>query len=238
MNNKKIIGIIGGMGPLATVDLFSKIVELTDAKTDSEHIHIIIDNYPQIPDRTKAILAGTKEPVVPLREAALRLQTAGADLIIIPCNTSHVFIDDVQAAVDIPIINMVEEVSTYLKAHCITTCGVLTTDGVRKTGLYTEYLSKQGIKAIYPDESGQKTVMEIIYDQVKAGKPVHLDEIYPKLDDMVESGAQAFILACTELPIAFKDADKKYNFVDCTDVLATVSIQKAGYQVKACKEKQ
>ncbi len=232
MNEKMTLGIIGGMGPLATVDLFSKIVKLTDAENDSEHIHIIIDNYPQIPDRTKAILAGTDEPVAALREAAQRLQTAGADFIIIPCNTSHVFIDAVQASVGIPIVNMVEEVSAYLAAQGIKVCGVLATDGVISSGIYTDHLAKCGIQAVYPGELGQKLVMDIIYRQVKAGKPVHLEEIYPELDAMVEAGVQAFILGCTELPIAFQNADPKYRFVDGTDILAMVAVKKAGYQLK------
>ena len=94
MKEKKTIGIIGGMGPLATADLFTRIINLTDAQKDAEHIHILIDNNPHIPDRTSAILHGTESPLPYLIESANRLKSAGADFLIIPCITSHGFYDE------------------------------------------------------------------------------------------------------------------------------------------------
>ena len=115
MVDKKTIGIIGGMGPMATSDLFGKLISFTDAKCDAEHAHIIIDNYPQIPDRTSAILKGTESPLPYLIESAHRLHEAGADFIIIPCITSHHFIQELEARTGFEFLNIVEETAKYFK---------------------------------------------------------------------------------------------------------------------------
>ena len=92
---KKTIGIIGGMGPLATVELFRQLVVMTKAENDREHIHILIDNFPQVPDRTEAILEGSDRPVALIVEAGRRLIAAGAELLLIPCNTSHYYYEKI-----------------------------------------------------------------------------------------------------------------------------------------------
>ena len=117
---KKTIGIIGGMGPLATADLFTKIINLTKASKDSDHIHILIDNNPKIPDRTSAILYGTESPLPYLIESANRLVSAGADFLIIPCITSHGFYDELSDNVSIPILNIAEETAKYLVKNSLT----------------------------------------------------------------------------------------------------------------------
>ena len=110
----KTIGIIGGMGPLATVDLFGKIVNLTDAKCDNDHIHILIDNNTYIPDRTSYILGDGKNPLDELVKSAKRLKDMGADFLVMPCNTAHYFYNDIINNVSIPFINMIEETASYI----------------------------------------------------------------------------------------------------------------------------
>lgn len=228
---KKTLGIIGGMGPMATVDLFSKIVSLTDAHKDSDHIHILIDNYPQIPDRTEAIQTGSDLPAKYLIESAQRLEKQGADFIVIPCNTSHYFFDRVQNSINIPIVNMIDETAKALKNDNIRCAGIMATDGVLHTHMYERYLKLYGIKPVIPSEEIQKIIMSIIYDEVKAGKETHPERLLPWLDELTKSGVDGFILGCTELPIAFSKVTA-FNFYDCTEILAKVAIKYAGYSFK------
>ena len=112
--NEKIIGILGGMGPEATIDLFQKIVKLTPAQQDQEHLRIIIDNNPKIPDRTKAILHGGENPLPELIKTAQNLERAGADFIIIACNTAHYYLPEIQKTVNITIFSIMQETALYI----------------------------------------------------------------------------------------------------------------------------
>lgn len=126
---KKTIGIIGGMGPLATCDLFHRIIEITDASCDQEHIRVLIDNNTRIPDRTAAILHGGADPVEQMVISARGLQTMGADLLLIPCNTAHYFHKQVSDCVNVPVLHMLEETAKVASRKGIETVGLLATDG-------------------------------------------------------------------------------------------------------------
>lgn len=229
----KILGIIGGMGPSATALLFQKIIDYTDAGKDAEHIHIIIDNNPAIPDRTTAILKGDDTPAIHICEIGKKLEKCGAQVLAIPCNTSHYFLPYIQERLSVPVINMLEETAKECVACGYTKVGVLATTGTIKTQIYEKELEKFGITTVYPDQEGQEQVMEIIYNQVKAGKTADTSIIKSQLDRMAENGVQAFILGCTELPIVLKDGNYGYHFIDTLEVLAKSAITSAGYKVKA-----
>ena len=157
-----VIGIIGGMGPLATCDLMNKIIRFTDAKTDQQHIRICVDCNTNIPDRTEAILHHGKNPVPELVKSALRLEEMGAQLLVMSCNTAHYFYDDVMPYVDVPFMNMIEETAKYLKEHNVDTAAVFATDGTRDSGVYERVLSRAGIRVVYPSEENQKLLMSLI----------------------------------------------------------------------------
>ena len=229
---KKVIGIIGGMGPAATAELFKRIIDNTDAKSDAEHIHIIIDNYPQIPDRTQAILNNSNEPVKFVVESGNRLTKAGAEFLLIPCNTSHYYFDEIQAGVNVPVINMIEETAKFCADNGYNKVGVLATNGTIKTGVYGKALQKFGIDAVYPSEEGQKEVMSVIYDYVKAGKTADTTKLAVHLKEMEKQNVKAFILGCTELPLALNDGDYGLKFIDTIDVLAKSGIVNANYKIK------
>ena len=229
---KKTVGIIGGMGPGATALLFQKIIDHTDAKMDADHIHILIDNRPSIPDRTAAILNRDDTPVRKICESGKRLEEMGAELIAIPCNTSHYFYPYIQENLDVPVINMLEETAKECKKLGFASVGVLATTGTKNTGIYEQALSAQGLQTIYPDEAGQEVLMSIIYDYVKAGKPVTGEIFKEQLEDMESKGAQAFVLGCTELPIVFSDGDMGRRFLDSLDILAKKTVEMAGYPLK------
>lgn len=231
--NKKTIGIIGGMGPQATVELFHRIIQLTNAGKDADHIRILIDNNPKVPDRTKAILSGGKSPVEELQRMALGLQKNGADILAIPCNTSHYFLEDVQKAVTIPIVNMIEATASEMEKERIDKAILLATDGTVKSKIYNKYLEKHGIEVILPDEHFQALVMELIYGCVKANKyNFHIEEF---TEELIKLGALNFpvIMGCTEIPIAFDHFNiDSFSTVNPSDILAKKLIKMAGYSLK------
>ena len=154
IHGRKVIGIIGGMGPMATADLFIKIIENTVAATDQEHLHVLIDNNTDIPDRTACILAGSDAPLGPMVESAKRLVDQGADLLIIPCNTAHYFHDGVQAAVDVPVLNMPEISAQYCADRGFSCVALLSTAGTVRAQIYEPYFEKLGIRLLHPTKVG------------------------------------------------------------------------------------
>lgn len=228
----KTVGIIGGMGPSATALLFQKIIDYTDATADSEHIHIVIDNQPAIPDRTTAILKGENTPAKEICKIGEKLVAYGAELIAIPCNTSHYFYSCIQEKLPVPVVNMIAETAKECVSQGYRKVGVLATTGTCKTGTYDKELQNFGIEAVYPSSEGQNKLMEIIYDQVKAGKTPNADAFVCYLEEMKRKGAEAFILGCTELPMVFRNGDFQCCFIDSLDILAMRTVEKAGYRVK------
>lgn len=228
---EKIIGILGGMGPEATIDLFYKIIKFTSAKKDQDHLRIIIDNNPKIPDRTAAILGKGEDPLPALKETAQNLEKAGADFIIIPCNTAHHFLPQIQESVSIPIINMIEETVKEVQKRIpyIKKVGLLASIGTYKTKIYHQHFKKFNIEVISPEEKSKEEVMKVIY-AVKAGNlsdviKKDILKIAQKLID--KGGAEAIIVGCTEIPLIFKEGDVSVPIIDPTQVLARIAVQKA-----------
>ena len=170
---KKSIGILGGMGPLATADLLRKITLHTRAACDADHIRVFIDSNPAIPDRTAAILSGGADPVPEMTHALRSLEKCGADCIIMPCNTAHYFLPRLQALTGIPFISMLEATAKACAvAYPGKTAAILGTRGTLKTRLYHDALAAQGVPALTPDEPEQDELMRLIYDVVKANRPL------------------------------------------------------------------
>lgn len=231
---KRSIGIIGGMGPMATLDLFRKVLEFTDARSDADHIRIYIDCHTGIPDRTNAILSGGESPVPHILESAGKLAAMGADFLLLPCNTSHYFYNEIAAASPVPVMHMIRETTAVLKREGVTCVGLLATDGTVRARVYQKELERQGIETICPDTDAQCEVMRLIYDGVKAGAAdfdTHI--IRQELERMHKVGTERIILGCTELPIAFADYGiPTEQTVDPTELLAKAAVAAAGYPVK------
>ena len=168
---KKSIGILGGMGPLATADLFRKIVLLTNAARDNDHIRVYIDDNASIPDRTAAILSGGADPPPAMTDSLRKLVACGADCVIMPCNTAHYFLHQLQKLTEIPFLSMLE---TTAKTCAVRfpgkTAAVLATKGTLSAGLYQAALEKEGVPFLLPGEAERDALMRVIYDGVKAGK--------------------------------------------------------------------
>lgn len=218
---------------MATADLFTKLIQMTDAACDAEHIHILIDNNPKTPDRTGAILRGTESPLPYLVQAADRLQTAGADFLLIPCITSHYFIPDLMPEIRIPVMNMIEETAKHLKSQDIKKVVLLVTDGTRKAGVFDRIFPAYGITICYPSDAAQCALMDVIYKGVKAGNPTwDTGELNAEIRHLMDDGAEAVVLGCTELPLAAKMYGISGTLVDPTDILARAAISYAGYKAK------
>jgi aspartate racemase len=224
----KKVGIIGGMGPEATVDLMTKIIRATPAQTDQEHIRTIVDNNPQIPSRVDAILGDGASPGPVMADMAKNLEKSGADFLAIPCNTAHYYLPDVKEAVKIPVIDMIEETVKVLKADNIEKVALLATKATLATKLYEKKLTEEGINLILPAPDFQEKVVETIA-AVKAGDFAQSQKYTGEIiQHCVELGAQAVILGCTELPIAYKNREN-FNivFYDPTDILAKAIVRDA-----------
>ena len=232
---KKTIGILGGMGPLATADLFQKIVLLTKADTDREHIRVYIDSNANIPDRTAAILSGGEDPVPEMASALRHLEACGADCIIMPCNTAHYFLPRLQAMTKIPFLSILTAAAEACKAQFPgKTVGILATRGTLAANLYQEALVQAGVPYLVPDAPAQDALMRVIYDGVKAGKgpDSYRADFLTVLEQMSAGGAEVFLLGCTELPLAAEALNIALPTVDPTAELAKASIRFCGYGVR------
>lgn len=228
----KTIGILGGMGPLATVDLFAKIVKHTKAQTDQDHIPILIDNNTRVPDRTAAILEGGEDPVPELVRSALRLEAMGADALLMACNTAHYFSDEIRRFARIPLLHLIEEAAKEAKARGLECVGLLATDGTCRTGIYDRAFEAQGVRLLKPPAALEAHVMDIIYKGVKAGAAAYpLDGIYETIAELKSCGAQSFVLGCTELPLAVEMYRIDAPVIDPTEVLARCAIRFAGKEI-------
>ena len=232
---KKTIGILGGMGPLATADLYRLIVESTRADCDNDHIRVYIDSNAAIPDRTAAILRGGKDPVPEMLSALRNLEKCGADCVIMPCNTAHYFLPRLQKETALPILNMPAIASARCrelfpgKRACI-----LATKGTLESGVYARALEREGVAFMTPDEAERDELMRLIYDVVKASKPIAPEQENWRLllAGLRGKGADYFILGCTELPILAGVLADPGPFVDPSLELAKAAIRFCGYEVK------
>lgn len=231
---KKSIGILGGMGPLATADLFRKLVLLTAADCDSGHIRVYIDDNPSIPDRTAAILEGGPDPLPAMTDSLRKLERCGAGCIIMPCNTAHYFLPRLQALTEIPFLSMLEATAKACRTRLPNrTAAVLATKGTLAAGLYQQALEAESVPFLIPGGAEQDALMRVIYGGVKAGAPPdsYRADMASVLDALTAQGADYFILGCTELPLAFQALALDVPVVDPTAELAKAAIRFCGYPV-------
>ncbi|MGO4585527.1 aspartate/glutamate racemase family protein [Arthrobacter sp. 2RAF6] len=227
---RSVVGILGGMGPAATADFYLKLVQATPASSDQEHLQVLIWSDPTIPDRTDALLTHGADPTPALIAGAQLLQQSGAAMLAVPCNTAHAFLAAVQAAVDIPIVHMIEETANHvqlLTPH-VHRVGLLSTTGTQKAGLYQAWLDKKGIEVLSPDaESQEHLVMASIRD-IKAGKSgtAVRPQFITAARKLIDVGAQAIIAGCTEVPVGLAAGDIEVPLIDPARILAESLVQR------------
>lgn len=228
--NDKVIGILGGMGPEATVNLFNKIVKATPVSCDQDHFRIVIDNNPKIPDRTKAILGLGNSPVPEIVKTGLNLEKMGADFIGIPCITSHYFLEEIQAQLNIPVVNAIAELNHFIERTYpnVRKIGVLCTTGTRNTAIYNKYMTH--FELVYPSDGEQEKVMEAIYGEhgIKRGHKEGqlIDNLSSAASELMANGVELLIAGCTELGLVLTKDFFAVPTLDPMDVLAEALISK------------
>lgn len=222
----KTLGVIGGLGPMATAYFMQLVIEMTKAEIDQEHVEMIIYNCPSVPDRTGYILGQTTEnPAKKMIEIGNNLAKDGADLLAIPCVTANYFYEELTANIEVPIIDIIKETARHLKENNISTVGLMATDGTISSRLFQKVLEKENISVICPDEEGQKDVMHLIYDNVKANKPIDMLRFQRVSEGLFAQGAQVIVLGCTELSMIRRDEKIGPGYLDAMQVLAKASVE-------------
>ncbi|MFL9866004.1 amino acid racemase [Paraburkholderia fungorum] len=226
------VGVLGGVGPAATVDFMAKLVRNTPAARDQDHVKVMVEQNPQIPDRTEALLGNGDDPTLALYAACKTLEEGGADLIAIPCNTAHAFVERIQPSLAVPIVNMLTCTADYLRETFpdLREVGVLATSGTLASRVYEKALEARGFVQIAPAEAAQARLMNAIYGPggAKAGylSGECYDDVVAAVDDLAAQGVQVVVLGCTELPLLLRGSTlarpggPAMRLVDPTDVLA------------------
>ena len=221
---REIVGIIGGMGPLAAAECFRRVILATPASADQEHLHVLVDSDPSVPDRTAAILHGGPDPGPKMIAMARRLEAAGASVLILPCNTGHAFLDRIRGSVGATVLDMPSETAAAIDEHRV---GLLATTGTIQMRLYHRACETRGIEILTPDIGHQQTVMKAIH-WIKAsgglgGPQAWIDGVARRLCDQ---GAEALIAGCTEISL-LSGKGLSVPWHDALDALATAAVREA-----------
>ena len=216
---RKIVGVIGGMGPDATVDFMSRVIAFTDAARDQDHARMLVDNNPSIPCRQKALLGEGGDPGPVMAGMARGLEVSGADLLVMPCNTAHAFADAVTEAISIPLLSIIDVTVAACRDHAAV--GLLTTEGCLAARVYQDAFAETGKELIVPDEAELSELMELIF-AIKAGdRSPAIGECMRALGEaLVARGAAAIIGGCTEITLVLNDGMLSVPLVSSTDELA------------------
>jgi len=223
---KYTVGIIGGMGPEATIDFMSRVIALTPSQRDQDHIHMVVENNPHIPDRQST--AENDLIAIELTAIAERLEVAGADFLVLPCNTAHVFIDDLLKNIQIPFVHIVSEtVNEIVKEHTnVKNVGLLATDMCINSGIYHQAIKSVDRTVLVLEQQDQKSCMQLIFD-VKKGKysKSTKTDMVRLADQLIQKGADIIVAGCTEIPLILDTKSINVPLVSSTEVLAKRTVE-------------
>ncbi len=233
MSETKTVGVIGGLGPVATLDFFERILRRTKALHEQDHLRLIIDNNPHFPDRNAYKRGEGPSPGPALAECARGLQKAGAELIVMACNTTHAWETEIRAAISVPFISIIDETSDVVAELKPERAGILAVDACLSSNLYQDALTKRGVKPVLLSADSQRSFMELIY-RIKngdTGETVRrsMTTLAKKLE---AQGAEVIIAGCTEIPLVLTADDIDGELVSSTDVLVERTIVAAGGELK------
>lgn len=239
----KTIGIIGGLGPMATVYFMELITRMVDVKTDQEHPKIFLQSIPDTPDRTAYILGQSKESPLPvLIKAGRELAIMGAEFITIPCVTAQYFYTELCEALDIPVLSLCGNIAKDIAQKQIKKVGIMATSGTIQSKVLEKEFRDIGVDVEIPTAAMQEEVMQIIYQQVKRGAPINWDSFLRVASSLQEQGVERIILGCTELSVLKKEARCERNpmlhevldhlCVDVLEVLAQKAVLESGAPLK------
>ena len=221
MQNNRLLGILGGLGPMSTFYFCELLTAHTAATSDSDHIDMIVSSRATTPDRTAFILGKSdRDPLPVMVEEAQRLARAGADLIVIPCNTAHYFYEGLRARLDVPMLNIIQETVLHLKSNGVMTFGLLATEGTVRSKAYKRISEPLGVRCLTPDDEGQAVISSLIYDSIKQNRPVDKARFFSVVDTLRARGCEKIVLGCTELSLLKRQGLDDTLFVDSLEVLA------------------
>jgi len=231
--SEKVIGIVGGMGPEATLDLYREILRATPAQKDQDHLRVIIDSNPKIPDRTPAITGAGGSPVPAMAMSCRAVANAGADFVIIPCISAHFFLEELQQQIDLPVLSAFDAVSEHILARHpdIRRVGLLATSGTITGGRFAACLADHGITTIVPDKDHQERLMAAIY-RIKASLDPQVRaqcraDLIAAAVHAVAQSAQGIIAGCTEIPLELKPSDLSVPLFNPLAILAQAAVERA-----------
>lgn len=226
------VGVLGGLGPEATLDFLAKLLErttaLTGASTDQEHLHLLVDCNPKVPNRNRAVGGTGPSPAPDLAAMACRLDAAGADILVMACNTAHHWEADIRAATGRPFLSILDATLEALRAQApeARAVGVLATEGTRAARLYERALEGAGYRPVGFDDAAQGRFMDLLY-RIKAGE--HGAEIRAAMrslaEGLAEQGADAIVAGCTEVPLVLGPGDLSLPFIDSSLALADLTVR-------------
>ncbi len=226
---EKTVGIMGGFGPEATADFFTKLIAATPARADQDHLHVLIDNNPKIPNRHLAIRGESSSVGPDLAAMARRLETAGADLLVMPCNTAHAWTDEIRAAVSIAFISFIEDVTDHIaESYEASAVGIMAAEGCLEAGLYQQALVDRGFEPVCWDEAALTAFMALVF-RIKAGERDGAmgEEMAGLAEDLASRGASLIISGCTEIPLVLDARDVTVPLISSTDLLVQRTIDYA-----------
>ena len=228
-----LLGVIGGLGPMATAYFMELVAGMTDAETDQDHIRMLIYSAPDIPDRTEYILGlSDRSPLPGIVSIGKTLASMGADILAIPCVTAHYFHTEIESQIPVKILNAIRDGVTLLSDAGVKTVGLMATEGTVATGLFQRELEQKGISLLVPDAEDQRAVTSLIYHDVKRGHAPDMDSFFHVKERLLGRGAEVVLLGCTELSVIKRDHDVGPATLDVLEVLAYSSITACGKQVR------
>ncbi|WP_219844541.1 MULTISPECIES: aspartate/glutamate racemase family protein [unclassified Arthrobacter] len=231
----RLLGVLGGMGPLATAHFYQTIASLTAAQTDQQHLPVVIWADPRVPDRTDFLLGRGRSPVWMMAKGINALEQAGARAVAIPCNTAHAFLPELQAETPLKIVDMIRAtVADAVKLHPDAKCiGILGTRGTRRARLYETAAAEIGLGVRHVSEHDQRTMVDEAIRLVKQGEPLDkaVQLIRAAAETLQRDGADIAIAACTEIPLITNQAAQVLPIMDSVTSLATACIREFGFEV-------
>lgn len=229
MKNCRLLGVLGGLGPMSTFYFCELLTAHTLVEQDGDHVDMLISSRASTPDRTAFILGQTSESPLPImKEEALRLAKAGADLLVIPCNTAHYFYDGLREISPIPILNIIEETVLFLKKRNVRTMGLLATEGTVQSRSYHRLCEQHGMTCITPLPEEQNEITKIIYGAIKQNKAPDFSAFLRISQSLLNRGCECLVLGCTELSLLRREGLNQPWYVDSLEVLAYQTILACG----------
>ena len=233
-SQSRILGVLGGLGPMSSAYFYELITKHTLATCDQQHMDILISSKATTPDRTMFISGMSTNDPLPVMIAEInRLTKMGASIIAIPCNTAQHFYNALCLECDVPILNIVDLTVQYASFLGIKSLGIMATNGTILSEAYKKSCEQHNIQYITPAQKSQYLLSELIYSDIKSGIEPHIRSFDAVADELFSNGSDCLILGCTELSLIKRSFNIDYKYIDSLDVLTACTIAVCGKEI--CK---